>query len=171
MQQMNPDQKYYSKLAGSYSSEDGTWKAVLPPYSHIEITCGEGRLESSYGVAPVDPMTGLAINQSMGFIGMMQAGKCRTVPYPGEEVTLKIGDFYQCDAYISAGETKLYHLVDAWYGNDTLNLQVTKIGNEEKETIVLRRLGEENNNSGSRCVCGYAGEMTKFCPNCGRARS
>lgn len=165
MQQMDPNYQYYVKLEGTYRSEDGKWEAILPPYPHnIEIKYGEGRLESSYTFVPVNPLTAVLGNPSMGLMGMVG----RTTPYPGEEIALRIGDYIKCDGFISDGERKLYHLTDAWYGNDTLSLEVTEYGKENKDIVVLRRVICEDNDT-FKCVCGYRGDVLNFCPNCGRA--
>ena len=153
----NPDYKFYKKLEGTWTDEKGTCEAVLTSGCGIEICYASGKLASSYGV--LDAMQ-LMLNQS-GMMGMI----CTV--HDGEEIKISIND-----RIVYEGEKTIFRVSDAWYGKEELHLEMMDLYDGHTENVVLTRVKTEEAPLAEgeyQCVCGYRGEVGRFCPECGRA--
>ena len=155
MQVQNPQYQYYKKLAGTWLSADGSCEVKLNTTANIEIKYGEAHMTKTYFVHEgVNLMMGMAVNN------------CQ--PNPGEELRIEVPD-----AKLIKGDKVFYQVNNIWYGSETINMDMTDLGNGMIQRITLKRDGIGFTTASSlspyKCECGET-FTSKFCPNCGKPR-
>lgn len=195
MQIANPEYKYYKQLAGTWKSNDGACVVKLTEHVGIEVKYGGAVLTGTYGVLPTGPMAGYLPQGYMGYMGMSGFGDMAAKRDPSEDIQIKLGDsslkngdqiLYTIDyAWHDLSDRLHIDLSEAATGGkinlilfreaapvEPLNLKDGEVQCECGQIFSSKfcpncgAMRKEKNTF--TCSCGYTGQISRFCPECGK---